>query len=179
MRTQWALEPFGGVMASDSVPPMNLGAYGGLWSSYVVVHLVLKIKSILQCGATDSSLKKTLLHGCRSLHPFPHRSTQNWERKWSARCRKGVAHSCCSLIITTWKIQCLCRTSSVHRQGHWHFHFDLYTLLLYITVMGVIAFSSMQVPVKVISRIVIRIFASCKNRTTTNNINFDHSLASV
>lgn len=67
-----------------------------------------------------------------------------------------------SLIITTWKIQCLCGTSSVHRQGDWHFHFVLCTLLLYSTVMGVIAFSSMQVPVKVISRIVIRIFASCK-----------------
>jgi len=45
-------------MASESVPPMNVGAYGGLWSSYVVVHLVLKIKSILQWGTNKSSFKK-------------------------------------------------------------------------------------------------------------------------
>ena len=49
--------------------PWMWGPIGGLWSSYVVVHLVLKIKSILQCGTTKSSLKKLCF---MAVVPFSH-----------------------------------------------------------------------------------------------------------
>lgn len=77
---QWAIEPLVGVMASESVPPMNVGAYGGAMVVLCSGTPGFKNKVHPAVWNYQELFKKTLLHGCHSLQPFPQHSTQNWER---------------------------------------------------------------------------------------------------